>query len=100
MEEKEAEDCHASTSSKTPGLHYGAVVLPAKDENLPPFNMTAGEEIIYVQAGNGTSTDHPAWSPGVCPNLYKYQGMFRLKTSVSTQQVNLFSIDNCDTWAG
>ena len=75
--------------SKIPGLHAEATERSTADKNLAPLERDSFKSIQY---GNSSfisiNTDHPDWAPGECPNIYKYEGKFKIKISKSTQQVS------------
>ena len=72
-----------------PGLDLHAREKSTDDKNLAPFSLTNPKTLQY---GNTSfishSTDHPDWAAGECFNLQKYTGIYRVKVSGITQQVN------------
>ena len=71
-----------------PGLNSTAKVDYPKDENLAPLASIQTKLFQYGQTNYiSTSTDNPHWSPGVCCNLDKYEGIFKVKLPSIHQQV-------------
>ena len=76
-----------------PGLDPTATLCSPTDENLPPLEFIPSKSFQYGQTNLiSISTDHPQWSPGFCPYLEKYEGIFKVKTAGIYQQVLLFAL--------
>ena len=78
----------SKTFNLIPGFNLIAKVNSPIDENLAPLNSNHLSTIQYGQT-NFTSidTDNPLWTPGVCLNLHKYEGIFKVKSPGIHQQV-------------
>lgn len=75
-----------SEASIPPGLKFSS-------NQTTLIDLTGGAQIFgfrYGQDGNKRGTDRPAWSPGECPYLYKYEGIFRKKSASSIKPVSCF----------
>ena len=73
-----------------PGLDSTANVSCPNDENLAPLASIHTKLLQYGQTNFiSTNTDNPQWSPGVCLNLEKYGGIFKVKLPSIHHQVNL-----------
>ena len=76
------------SKNRIPGLDTQAAMKSTGDANLAPLSLM---EPTSLQYGNTSipslSTDHPDWAAGRC--LIKQTGVYRVKLSVSTQQVTI-----------
>ena len=80
---------HASKSS-IPGFSTTSEEKKPSDKNLNPFQICDLRPIQYGDTSiASTSTDNPAWSPGECLNIGKYEGRFRKKQYAISSQVIL-----------
>ena len=71
-----------------PGLSITAKEANPSDENLSPFQICDLKPTQYGDTSiTSTSTENPAWSPGKCLNIGKYEGRFRKKQYSATSQV-------------
>jgi hypothetical protein len=74
-----------------PGLDSTAKVSCPNDENLAPLASINTKIFQYGQTNFiSTNTDNHQWSPGVCLNLDKYEGIFKIKLPRIHHQVNYF----------
>ena len=74
-----------------PGFDPIAKLNKPNDENLAPLDSNHVQTIQYGQNNFlSIQTDDPLWSPGVCLNLQKYEGIFRVKSTGIHQQVDYF----------
>ena len=72
-----------------PGLDATAKVSCPNDENLAPLASITTKLIQYGQTNFiSINTDHPQWSPGVCLNIEKYEGIFKIKLPSIHHQVD------------
>ena len=81
----------AVENSKTlvPGLTIDSEEKPPNDENLIPLSKISTKCLQYGDTSLiSVCTDDRLWVPGVCLNLEKYEGRFRIKLLNSTQQVH------------
>ena len=71
-----------------PGFCQDSEVKIPVDNNLSPFIVLDSKTMQY---GNtfleSVCTDDPAWSPGECLSLGKYEGRFRRKKSIECSLV-------------
>jgi hypothetical protein len=75
--------------SSIPGLDSNAKVSSPIDVNLAPLDSIPSKTFQYGQTNFiSINTDHPQWSPGVCLDLDKYQGIFKVKSTNIHQKVN------------
>ena len=71
-----------------PGLNKDSEEKPSNDENLIPLSKSSTKCLQYGDTSLiSVCTDDGLWAPGVCLNLEKYEGRFRIKLLNSTQQV-------------
>ena len=71
-----------------PGLNIASKVKKASDKNLSPLLISNSKPLQYDDNSfASTSTDHPAWTPGECPLVGKYEGRFRIKMNILTRLV-------------
>ena len=78
---------HAAKSSM-PGFSATSEEKKPSDKNLNPFQICNLRPIQYGDTSiSSTSTEDPAWSPGDCLNIYKYEGRFIKKIYCVTSQV-------------
>ena len=71
-----------------PGLNIDSKVKKASDKNLSPLLISNSKPLQYGDTSfTSISTDHPAWTPGECLLLAKYEGRFREKKNILTRQV-------------
>ena len=78
----------SSNLPSIPGFDPIAKLKKPNDENLPPLDSTNIQTIQYGQNNFlSIQTDNPLWSQGVCLNLNKYEGIFRVRPSGIYQQV-------------
>ena len=71
-----------------PGLNIASKVKKARDDNLSPFLTSNSKPLQYGDNSfTSTCTDHPAWTPGECPLLGKYEGRFRRKEKILSRPV-------------
>ena len=74
-----------------PGLDFSAKVCSPFDENLAPLNPNPPKTFQYGQTNFfSINTDHPQWSPGLCLDLDKYEGIFKVKSTSIHQKVHTF----------
>ena len=69
-----------------PGFNSLAQTKAASDDNLVPFFKISPQQF---QKGNQVSysinTDHAAWAPGFCENIFQYEGRFLPKLLCTSQ---------------
>ena len=88
-EKKHCTDNHTAKSS-IPGLSKTSEEKNPSDRNLSPFQFCGLRPIQYGDTSIvSTSTDNPAWSPGECLNIGKYEGRFRENRYTLNSQVIL-----------
>ena len=72
-----------------PGFYAASQVRKPVDTNLSPFICCNSNPIQYGDTSLASvSTDNPAWSPGDCQFLSKYEGKFKRNKLTMTSQVN------------
>ena len=86
-EKRHSTNNHAAESS-IPGFSKTSEEKNPSDQNLSPFQICGLRPIQYGDTSiSSTSTEDPAWSPGDCLNIYKYEGRFIKKIYCVTSQV-------------
>ena len=74
------------STERIPGLDTRAAVKSTGDANLAPLSLMEPTSLQYGDTSiPSLSTNHPNWAAGRC--LIKHTGVYRVKLSVSTQQV-------------
>ena len=80
-------DVH-SARNIVPGLYAASKVRKPVDTNLSPFICCNSNPIQYGDTSLASvSTDNPAWSPGDCLFLSKYEGKFIRKKDITSSLV-------------
>ena len=71
-----------------PGLNKACEERKPYDNNLSPLQIGKLKAIQYGDTSiDSTSTDDPAWSPGQCLDITKYEGIFKKKQSIMNSKV-------------
>ena len=71
-----------------PGFYAASQVRKPVDTNLSPFIGCNSKPIQYGDTSLASvSTDNPAWSPGDCMFLSKYEGKFIRKKDITSSPV-------------
>ena len=81
------EESSSVTKHLIPGLNLEVQEKAPCDQNLAPFCTRRRETFQFGDTRLlSVSTDSPDWAPGICQNLYKYEGIFKPKVTVPKQK--------------
>ena len=88
-EDKSKSTDNHSVRSLIPGYNAASRARKPTDINLCPLLNCNSKQIQYGDTSiASTGTDNPAWSPGDCQFLSKYEGKFKRNKLTMTSQVN------------
>ena len=86
LESEDTKGRRVPTKLHIPGFNPLAQTKAASDDNLVPFSKISPQQF---QKGNqvfySINTDHAAWAPGFCKNMFQYEGRFLPKLLCSSQ---------------